>query len=99
MIDPIVLKMNIQAQLKAIELEDFKTYDLIKSEKQSDKEWLMMYLGLTIDFGNLNEEEKKKKKLNKDYEGKGLDQTAYLEFWQDFTATNKRRNSQAQQSF
>jgi hypothetical protein len=58
----------------------------------------MMYLGMTIDFGNLNEEEKRKKKLNREYEGKGLDQTAYLEFWQDFSVKDKRRNSVAQQS-
>ena len=58
----------------------------------------MMYLGMTIDFGNLNEEEKRKKKLNREYEGKGLDQTAYLEFLQDFSVKDKRRNSVAQQS-
>lgn len=53
-----------------------------------------MYLGLTIDFGNLNEEEKRRKKLNQEYEGKGLDSSAYLEFWEDFSATNKNQTGQ-----
>lgn len=58
MIDPDVLVMCIKAQLKAIEMQDFKTYELIKKEKQEDKEWLQMYLGIE-DFGNLDDEEKK----------------------------------------
>lgn len=64
----------------------------------------MMYLGLTIDFGNLNEEEKRRKKLNQEYEGKGLDQSAYADFWEDFSATNRiqsgknKRGSSTQQS-
>jgi len=46
MIDPDVLVMCIKAQLKAIEMQDFKTYELIKKERQEDKEWLQMYLGI-----------------------------------------------------
>lgn len=80
--------MNIQAQLKAIEKNDFKMFDKIQKEKSEDREFLMIYLGITLNFdkGKNKEDDRATKKLNKEYEGKGLDQSAYQEFWQDFTA-------------
>lgn len=41
----------------------------------------MKYLGYNMNLHNLNTEEQVIKNLNKEYEGKGLDQSGYLDFW------------------
>ena len=46
------------------------------------------YLALEVNFGKQETEEEKRKKLNTEYEGRGLDQSRYLEFWQDFNSQN-----------
>lgn len=56
----------------------------------------MLYLGLTSNFDNTNiEDHQKIKLLNKDYEGKGLDESAYLEFWQEFNEANGLKSRQS----
>jgi hypothetical protein len=80
MIDPELLKYSIQAQMKAIQSNDFKTFDLIQKEKLENKPWLKSYLGIVDNADS----------LNKEYEGKGLDQSAYLEFWEDFSLEEKK---------
>lgn len=87
-IDPDLLRLRIQAQLRAIDKNDFKTFDLIQTEKQNDREFLTTYLGLEENHGKQETEEDKRRKLNSEYEGKGLDQSRYLEFWQDFNTQN-----------
>lgn len=67
---------------------DFKVFDLIQTEKQTDREFLTGYLGLETNFDKKKTEEEKVRKLNQEYEGRGLDESRYLEFWQDFNTAN-----------
>lgn len=79
MADHELLRMGVQAQLKAIDTKDWKMFDQIQTEKLQDKPWLKKYLNIVDD------DLKGVNKLNRDYIGKDLDNEAYLEFWEDFT--------------